>query len=344
MIEIDGSHEEGGGSILRLSLAFSIYTQKPFRITNIRKYRKKPGLNSQNLASIELARQISNAKVVGARRGSNELEFYPNELISKNVEVNIGSAGSIALALQSILLPCIFSGKKYTFKITGGTDVAWSPGYDYFNEVFLPYFEDYTRFECTLQRRGYYPVGGGKMTLKINSLKDTKLKKMNLGEFGRLITIRGVSNASKDLEDIDHAEREANAAIAILQDFNEKIDIKRTYAHSDSTGAGLLIYGVYELTSGEIFRSGIYKVSPITAKTVSEEVSKEFINMNKEKIVLDEFHADQLLPFLGLMSGEMKTTPINKHLSKHLMANVYVIEKFLHKKIKVQDDGHISCT
>ncbi|MCA9180835.1 MAG: hypothetical protein KDA51_05260, partial [Planctomycetales bacterium] len=40
MIEIDGSHGEGGGQVLRTSLALSVVTGKPFRLFNIRAGRK----------------------------------------------------------------------------------------------------------------------------------------------------------------------------------------------------------------------------------------------------------------------------------------------------------------
>jgi RNA 3'-terminal phosphate cyclase (ATP) len=43
MLEIDGSFGEGGGQILRTSLALSLITQTPFRIVNIRRDRSKPG-------------------------------------------------------------------------------------------------------------------------------------------------------------------------------------------------------------------------------------------------------------------------------------------------------------
>ena len=342
MIEIDGAHEEGGGSILRLSLALSIYTKKPFRIINIRKARKKPGLNSQNLASIELARQVCNAKVVGAKRGSYELEFYPSEMVPKNIEIDIGSAGSIVLALQSVFLPCTLSGKNYTFTITGGTDVAWSPGYDYFNEVFLPLFENYARFDCRLLKRGYYPKGGGKMTLRITSLKDSLLKPLVLTNLGRLITIKGVSNASKDLESINFADEEADAATAMLSDYDTPINITRTYSESNNTGSGLLVYGVFEKEE-KIFKTGIFRVSPKIQGTVSEEVITDFKKLIEQNIPVDEFFADQLVPFLAIFGGEIKTTPMDEHLSKHMLSNIHVTSLFVDKKIYFTNDGFISC-
>jgi RNA 3'-terminal phosphate cyclase (ATP) len=44
MITIDGSQGEGGGQILRTSLALSLVTGQPFRMERIRAKRQKPGL------------------------------------------------------------------------------------------------------------------------------------------------------------------------------------------------------------------------------------------------------------------------------------------------------------
>ncbi|MCC7574756.1 RNA 3'-phosphate cyclase [Candidatus Woesearchaeota archaeon] len=343
MIEIDGSHAEGGGSILRMSLALSIHTKQPFRITNIRRQRKKPGLNSQGLTSVILAKEICNAKVVGLKRGAYELEFYPGEISSKNVNVDIGSAGSIFLVIQSIFLPCILSGKKFSFNIKGGTDVAWSPGYDYFKEVFLPFFENQGRFECKLLKRGYYPKGRGEITLKIEGFKNLKLDPLILDKPGRLITIKGASNASKDLEELNFADEEANNVISQLTDFKVPINITRTYAEAESTGSGLLLYGIFEQEEGKIFRTGTYRVSPKMKETMSEEVVSEFKKLIEQDIPIDEFFADQVIPFLAITKGRIKTIPIDKHLSRHLESNIYVAEKFLNKKITTTKEGYITC-
>ena len=43
LIEIDGAQGEGGGQIVRSSLALAIVTGRPVAIDNIRAGRKKPG-------------------------------------------------------------------------------------------------------------------------------------------------------------------------------------------------------------------------------------------------------------------------------------------------------------
>ena len=46
MISIDGSAGEGGGQVLRTSLALSMVTNQPFVMKNIRANRSKPGASS----------------------------------------------------------------------------------------------------------------------------------------------------------------------------------------------------------------------------------------------------------------------------------------------------------
>ena len=71
MIQIDGSQGEGGGQVLRTSLALSLITGKPMTITNIRSDRPKPGLMPQHLKAVEVATAVGQATVEGAREARN---------------------------------------------------------------------------------------------------------------------------------------------------------------------------------------------------------------------------------------------------------------------------------
>src|ERR1039458_6575708 len=77
MITIDGSQGEGGGQILRTSLALSLVTGQPFRMERIRAKRQKPGLLRQHLTAVEAAKTVGCAEVTGAAMNSQTLEFRP---------------------------------------------------------------------------------------------------------------------------------------------------------------------------------------------------------------------------------------------------------------------------
>ena len=97
MIHIDGSHNEGGGQILRTALTLSLATLKPFHIEKIRAGRKQPGLLRQHLAAVKAAAQVGRAEVRGDAINSQELTFAPKEIIPGDYQFSIGTAGSTTL-------------------------------------------------------------------------------------------------------------------------------------------------------------------------------------------------------------------------------------------------------
>ena len=107
MIVIDGSAGEGGGQILRTSLALSAITGTPFRIEDVRGRRAKPGLLRQHLTAVRAAMTIAGAEVRGAELRSRELEFRPGIISHGEHEFAVGSAGSATLVLQTILWPLL---------------------------------------------------------------------------------------------------------------------------------------------------------------------------------------------------------------------------------------------
>ena len=130
MIHIDGSHMEGGGQIVRTALAMSTLTGKPFRVDKIRHNRPKPGLKRQHISCIDALKHLASAtRVDGAKPGSVSLEFVPGEIGARSIFIDIGTAGSITLLLQSLLLPCIFAAAPVGIQIRGGTDTSSSSLY-----------------------------------------------------------------------------------------------------------------------------------------------------------------------------------------------------------------------
>src|SRR5947208_37532 len=97
MITIDGSEGEGGGQILRTSLALSLVTGEPFRMERIRAKRQKPGLLRQHLTGVEAAMTVGCAEVVGAGMNSQTLEFRPGPVTPGNYRFAVGTAGSATL-------------------------------------------------------------------------------------------------------------------------------------------------------------------------------------------------------------------------------------------------------
>src|SRR5687768_7521263 len=77
MLIIDGSQGEGGGQIIRSSLALSLVTGKPFRAVHVRANRDKPGLRQQHLTAVNAAAKVGRGNVTGAAVGATEFTFFP---------------------------------------------------------------------------------------------------------------------------------------------------------------------------------------------------------------------------------------------------------------------------
>ena len=171
-LKIDGAFGEGGGQIIRTSVALSCITKKPVIIENIRKNRRSPGLKAQHITAIRILQKICGAEVEGAHMGSQELCFIPRDVRGGNLEEHVGTAGSVSLVLQAVIPVMAVSKGRLELKITGGTDVSWSPTFDYMQHVVR---ETYARmglkFSISLDKRGYYPKGGGQVTLKADPQK-----------------------------------------------------------------------------------------------------------------------------------------------------------------------------
>ncbi len=322
MISIDGSHGEGGGQIIRTSVALSAITGKACKIENIRANRKNPGIQAQHLAAIKAVAQICNTDVE-AKVGDTKLVFNPGSLGGGHYDIDIGTAGSIALVIQAVALPSIHAKHPTTLKITGGTHVNWSPSIDYMRHVFTYFLEKLgVDIEIETKRYGFYPKGGGVVEVKINP---SELKPINLKHRDKLLNHGLISVSSKNLEGV--AQRQAEAASKIT-DFGIK-EVAQT--ESSSPGSCLTCYATYEncrLGASSLGEKG----KP--AETVGKESAEHLKKVCETGACLDEHMADQILPYLAFTDGIVKVAEV----TNHVRTNIWVIEQFLPVKFKIEDN------
>ena len=191
MLQIDGSHGSGSGTIIRLAMALSVITKKPFKITNIRAKRCNPGLQEQHLQVVNSINELCNGKVIGNKLHSREIEFYPKDNVKNNLKVRVGTAGSIGLLLQAVMLPCFFSeNKKTRIEITGGGTLGkFAPNLLYTKEVFLPLIRRMGfNAEIEIIKHGFYPKGGADVKAVI--YKSENIQPLNLVKRGELSSIK----------------------------------------------------------------------------------------------------------------------------------------------------------
>ncbi|MFC2143523.1 RNA 3'-terminal phosphate cyclase, partial [Candidatus Aenigmatarchaeota archaeon] len=234
MINIDGSYGEGGGAIIRNAITLSAVTGKSCKINNIRANRSVPGLRPQHLKGVEAMAKLCNAKVTGLTVGSTKIEFIPKKIESRTLIIDIGTAGSITLVLQTLIPACLHADSPIELEITGGTDVKWAPTMAYFETVFCGNLKNMgIIIKSSILCNGFYPKGGGKVRVKIHPCKE--IKQIDWSERGNIQRIDCWSFASDSLKNKDVAERQMKGFKKIF-DVNNK-DVK--YVSTLSIGTSI---------------------------------------------------------------------------------------------------------
>ncbi|WP_456329073.1 RNA 3'-terminal phosphate cyclase [Archaeoglobus sp.] len=321
MIEIDGSFGEGGGQILRTAVALSCVTGKAVRIKNIRANRPKPGLAAQHLKGIEAAKIISNAEVEGLRLGSTEVVFRPRSVRGGEFRIDIGTAGSVTLIFQTVLLPLLFADRESRLTVSGGTDVAWAPPVDYFKNVTLRALREMS-VECELKvlKRGYYPKGGGvvKLEAKPSEMRGVIFEKLDE-------MVKGISHCQNLPEHV--AVRQANSARGFLEERGVKAKIKTEVLKGLSTGSGIVLWSGYKGGSALGERG---KRAEIVGLEAAENLYREL----KSEAAFDAHLADQVMPFAAMAKGSTEYT--TSEVTMHQKSNAYVINSFLGEVVRFE--------
>ncbi|MCC6954986.1 MAG: RNA 3'-phosphate cyclase, partial [Deltaproteobacteria bacterium] len=168
MINIDGSSAHGGGQLIRTALALSLLSGKPFRISSVRREADLPGLLRRHLTTIRACEAIGDAEISGADLGSVEFAFSPRGVRGGEFLFRVGSAGSVMLLLQTILLPLLSAEQPSRVVIEGGTHIPGAPTFDLVARSYLPILHSLgATVEMTLERPGFYPAGGGRVVVDI---------------------------------------------------------------------------------------------------------------------------------------------------------------------------------
>lgn len=355
MIIIDGSMHEGGGQIVRTALALSTISRQAVRITNIRAGRKKPGLKMQHVKCVEALEQLCGATHSGVTLGSQEMEFIPGKLRAGSVKVDMETAGSSTLLLQSVLLPLACIDRACTLTVRGGTNAKWAMPVEYVQNVLLPHITPFfKKIDIQVLRRGYYPKGGGEIKVKVTPREDVSkadrfsqiLESFAMSDItrtrrGELQIIRGIAHASDDLEPDKVAERMAGAALRFLiadkRVGHTPVRINKEYTKSLSTGAGVTIWAAFE-DAKERFAPCIIGGDAIgdrgvRAEEVGHQAATHLLRHIEDESVVDPHIADNLIPFLALSGGVIKTSQI----TPHSRANMYVCKKILGTVFSVEN-------
>jgi RNA 3'-terminal phosphate cyclase (ATP) len=336
--KVDGAQGEGGGQVLRTALVLSAVCGVPVEVHSIRARRAKPGLQPQHLTALRALAEICGARVEGAAPGSQRLYFAPGATRPGEYRFDVGTAGSTALVLQAILLPLAFARGPSRVVLTGGTHVPWSPPIHYVRDVWLPALAEMgLSARVALLRWGFYPKGGGRVSVEIEGGADPRPASL-ISRRG-VTSLRGLSAVASLPRRV--AERQREQALRRLEAEGRQADI--TVEEAEASGPGsflMLVADTGGLSAG--FAALGERGKP--AERVADEAVEDLVGFLKAEAACDPYLADQLVLPMALARGTSRLT--TSRVTRHLLTVVRLVQEVLGCPVQVGGEeglpGHLT--
>lgn len=331
LITLDGSHGEGGGQILRTALTLSILTGRSFRIVKIRANRDKPGLRPQHLKAVEAAALLAGAEVVGASIGSRDLTFRPAPYTPRDLQIDIGTAGSTALVLQTLHLPLALRAEQpIRVTLTGGTFNTAAPSFPFLETTWRAHLARLgSPIALAMPSGGFYPRGGGQLDAWIEPAALRSLTLTDRSQLTRIHGIAGVANLRPEI-----ARRMRDQAEARLAERGLSAEIELVDWPSLGQGAAISLSATYGQDGIPATFVGLGERGKPAEVVADEAVAELLAFHDAEGGAVDSHSADQILVPLALAPGRSEYTV--SAVTEHLLTNVATIRAFLDREIKVE--------
>ena len=318
MIIIDGSEGEGGGQIVRNACALSLVTGQPFRITNVRGKRSKPGLMRQHVTAIEAALAVGGALAEGISVGSSEITFTPGRVTPGDYRFAVGTAGSTGLVFQTLLMPLLLADAPSRLVLEGGTHNMLAPPFEFMAKAFVPVVRRMgARIEMRLTRHGFFPRGGGRIEVDI---VPGKLVPIACVDRGALQSVSATALFAALAFDI--ADRELKTARKFLPHWPEEAFAVRELPAEQGPGNALLLEAQFE--QGCEIVTGFGKLG-VSAESLAKTAAQRMAGFLATDAFAGPYLADQLLLPFALAGGGNFTTV---KPSQHSLTAADIIERF----------------
>jgi RNA 3'-terminal phosphate cyclase (ATP) len=333
VLEIDSSRGEGGGQMVRTTVALSAITGMTTKLTRIRENRPTNGLSKQHTTAVSAVATMTGSKVEGNYVGSSELLFEPGNEQLYNLDMDIGSAGSISLVMQAVLLAARNHKQRLIVDIRGGTNVMWAPPLDSYQMVLFPLMKRMgITAKVDILERGFYPLGGGHVVATLDPIG--KIQPLSLDRLGLLQSINGRCFVQHLPDKIGTDMMDACRRVLGPK---YEIDFEFQKCEGSSRGAGLELVANYE--NGKL-ASNVLSSKGHTAEQSGLDAASDLLQEMCAGSTVDIHTADQLLPYMAMAEG--KSCFVVSRISKHLLSQMDTLESFLDVRFGVErkDDGY----
>ena len=331
LVEVDGGHGEGGGQVLRLAVALSAATGLPARVTDVRANRERPGLAAQHVAAVRAVAGLCGARTDGVEVGSREVRFEPTRPPGGDVTVDVGTAGSVTLVLQAALAALAGpSAGEARVTVTGGTDVSRAPCWDYIAHVLAPALSRAGMLlELVCERRGFYPVGGGRVVARVGP-RDCPLAALSPRIEGSP-RVRGSivwSGLPEHVPSrIDHALRKGLVGVGIE-------GVERTRVDAASPGVATVVRADL---GGAVIGSSMAGRKGLPSEEIGATLADQLRSDISAGATVDVHLLDQLVPYAALAGG--RSVMRVREVSPHARTALDVASLFVPLDVVVAEEG-----
>ncbi|MFC7166314.1 RNA 3'-terminal phosphate cyclase [Halospeciosus flavus] len=205
-----------------------------FEMENVRGARSNAGLRHQHVAATRAVAAVCDADVEGDEVGSETVRFEPGPVNAGDVEVTVGTAGNLTLVFDALLPVAYALDDTLTVAVEeAGTDVPHAPPIDYQRHAKLPLLREYgVDATVDVDKRGFYPDGGGAATLTLDPSDATALDLSSRDSIKRLAVY---SVATTELRAAEVAHRQA-AHVENALDLDVEIEANADYVGAPPPG------------------------------------------------------------------------------------------------------------
>ena len=328
---LDGSRGEGGGQILRTALTLSLLTGRPFRMVKIRANRDKPGLRPQHQKAVEAAAALGEAKIAGNAVGARELAFSPGARVLRDLTIDIGTAGSTGLVLQTLHPPMALRAETpVRLVLTGGTFNPKAPAFLFLDATWRAYLSALGMpLTLTMSSAGFYPRGGGRLEARIEPATPRPIDWTDRAPLRTLHGKAGISNLRDDI-----ARRMRDRALERLSPHGLSAEIELVSWPSPGQGAAIALTAEHDGVAPATFVGLGERGKP--AEAVADEAVDQLLAFEAvAHAAVDPYSADQILLPLALAPGRSVFTV--SEVTEHLRTNADTIRAFLDRSITIEE-------
>jgi len=333
LVQIDGSHGEGGGALVRTALLMSALTQQPAKINEVRGQSKYPGLDAEDLTLLRALATIVGAETVGAEIGSSSVSFLPNRRpIGFKGEIkserNDSKRGASALVVLNSLLPVLVrSGVYSSLLVEGETFGTNSLSFDYFANVTLPALKHTGIYAFPdLVKAGFGRESSGQVALDV---EPSAIKGIEWTDRGSLRGVKAVVTTTGFPASV--AERIASHLTRLAQNSGLKMRVEGHEVEGAGRGAFVTAWAYYDkgMGGGTAMTSG-----GVRPEVVAQQAFEEMFEWMSSSATTDPYLADQLILPLALAESSSNFTV--SRITQRFLTIVWVIKQFLPIHITVR--------